>query len=96
MHDHDEESAAAIATNVLKPTVKELLETAYSPEQIVVAFLTVAYDLYRADASDRPYFEPVEMFHKLARSTAREFEKLRHPPPAIKRPTKRKPTMRRR
>jgi len=44
----------------------------------VVAFLTVAYDLYRPDASDRPYFEPVEAFHKLARSM---FEKLRLPPP---------------
>ena len=47
----------------------------------MVAFLTVAYDLYRADASDRPHFEPVEMFQKLARGTAREFEKLRQPSP---------------
>jgi hypothetical protein len=77
MPEHDEDSAAWIATKVLKPQVKQLLETAHSPEQIVVAFLTVAYDLYRADASDRPHFEPVPMFEKLARSTAREFERLR-------------------
>ena len=96
MHEQDKDSAAWIATKVLKPQVKQLLQTAYSPEQIVVAFLTVAYDLYRADASDRPYFEPVEMFQKLARGTAREFEKLRQPPPAprlskakAKRPSKR-------
>ena len=80
MHEHDEDPATWIATTILKPQVKQLLETAHSPEQIVVAFLTVAYDLFRADASDRPYFEPVEMFPKLARSTAREFEKLRQPP----------------
>lgn len=87
MCEHDEDSAAWIATKVLKPQVKQLLETAYSPEQIVVAFLTVAYDLFRADASDRPYFEPTETFHKLARSTAREYEKLRQQPPKT-RPTK--------
>jgi hypothetical protein len=81
MQQDDEESAAKIATEVLKPQVKQLLETPYSPEQIVVAFLTVAYDLFRTDAADRPHFEPVEAFHKLARGTAREFEKLRQPPP---------------
>jgi hypothetical protein len=80
MREHDDDTATWIATTVLKPQVKHLLETAHSPEQIVVAFLTVAYDLFRADASDRPYFEPVEAFQKLARSTAREFEKLREPP----------------
>lgn len=87
MPKHDDNSAALIATKVLKPQVKQLLEVPYSPEQIVLAFLTVAYDLFRADASDRPHFEPVEAFHKLARSTAREFEKLRQPPPAA-RPSK--------
>ena len=81
MPQDDEEPAATIATEVLKPQVKQLLETPYSPEQIVVAFLTVAYDLFRADAAERPYFEPVQAFQKLAQSTAREFEKLRRPPP---------------
>ena len=70
MREHDDDPATWIATTVLKPQVKQLLETAHSSEQIVVAFLTVAYDLYRADASDRPYFDPVEAFHKLARNTA--------------------------
>ena len=60
------------------------------PEQIVVAFLTVAHDLFRADASDRPHFEPIEAFHKLARSTAREFEKLRQPPQPRRSPARRR------
>ena len=79
MREHDEDSAAWIASKVLKSQVKELLKTAYFPDQIVLAFLAVAYDLFRTDAADRPHFDPVEMFHKLARGTAREFEKLREP-----------------
>lgn len=84
MRDNEEAAAAWIASKILKPQVKDLLSGGISPDQIVFALLTVGYHLYRADMEEQEPSERIELFQRLARYCAREFEKLRKETPPRK------------